>query len=263
MWVSLGSLIIGVGVGLISLAFVKSDLGRFVIGLKPGVIISFLEWKFPHIFFSMLSPRFFYPQRRWRIVLTIDDVPAESTKEILDLLQEHEAHATWFVIGEYAKKYPELIEDIKARGHELGNHTMTDSASWLLGREKFKQQLEECDKVIYPPDYQYGIPGLINDGIHKYKWFRPGCGIPTKWMVDIARERGYHIALGDIYPQDPVSRSPKVNSDFILKHAHPGGIIIIHDRPWTPEMLKMLLPELTDEFKIVSLSEMYSNTIVE
>lgn len=82
-------------------------------------------------------------------------------------------------------------------------------------------------------------------------------------MIDIARDAGYYVVLGDIYPHDPISRSPKVNSDFILTHAHSRGIIIIHDRPWTPEMLKILLPELTHKFKIVSLSELYSNTIVE
>ena len=243
MWAWLGSLIMGLGAGGITLSFLDFDLGRFVIGLKPGLIISFLQWKFPNVFFNMSCRR---PHKNW-IVLTIDDVPSESTKDILELLKEYNAHATWFVIGEYAQKHPDLIEDIKAAGHELGNHTMTNSASCLLGKEKFKQQLEECDKIIYP---KWVRPG---QGV---KWFRPGCGIPTNWMIDAANEAGYEVVLGDIYPQDPISRIPKVNSDFILRHAHPGGIIIIHDRPWTLEMLKLVLPKLSKYYQIVSLSEM-------
>jgi len=57
------------------------------------------------------------------LYLTFDDGPSAYTQEILDLLAQYDAKATFFVIGRAADRQPELIEAIYAAGHGLGNHT--------------------------------------------------------------------------------------------------------------------------------------------
>ena len=60
------------------------------------------------------------------IALTFDDGPDQTyTPQILDLLAEYDAKATFFVIGERAEKYPNLVRRLDDEGHEIANHTYT------------------------------------------------------------------------------------------------------------------------------------------
>ena len=75
--------------------------------------------------------RWLYPKALWRmdrrersVYLTFDDGPIpESTPFLLDTLHHYGVKATFFMVGDNVRKYPELFEQIKAEGHQLGNHT--------------------------------------------------------------------------------------------------------------------------------------------
>ena len=60
-----------------------------------------------------------------KIALTFDDGPSTWTPTVLDLLRDHEARATFFVIGARVRERPEDVRRIAAEGHELGSHTLT------------------------------------------------------------------------------------------------------------------------------------------
>ena len=63
-----------------------------------------------------------------KVILTIDDGPdPRFTPEVLDILKKHEAKATFFIVGNAARRHPALIRRIIAEGHEIANHTMTHS----------------------------------------------------------------------------------------------------------------------------------------
>ncbi len=216
-----------------------SVIGQFLPGIRPdGFILSLLKWKYPRVLLS-------FETDRPRIALTIDDGPTIDTNEILSVLKKHGTRATWFIIGDNAQKQPEILEQIRELGHELGNHTMYDVASFRLSQQEFESQLIQVDKIL---NYKPG----------EKKWFRPGSGIPTKGILDTAERNGYRTVLGDVYPNDPASRIPTVNCDYVFRHAHPGAIIIIHDRPWTVPMLELLLPELKKKFDVVTLTELFN-----
>jgi len=70
--------------------------------------------------------------------------------------------------------------------------------------------------------------------------------------------RGFRIVLGSIYPHDPQIPYPSTNAKHILSMAHPGGIIVCHDRrSWTVPMLKIVLPELRRRgYKIVTITDL-------
>ena len=83
--------------------------------------------------------------------LTLDDGPDPvDTPAILDLLDEYEAKATFFVIGKKAAKYPELIREIHRRGHQVGNHSWShpQATFWMLGPVRTYREIARCQDVI-------------------------------------------------------------------------------------------------------------------
>ena len=93
------------------------------------------------------------------------------------------------------------------------------------------------------------------------KFFRPGSGFFSSRMLRVMDDLGYRLALGDVYPHDPILSSWKINSRHILSMLRPGGIIVCHDRrQWTPQMLRHVLPEMKRRgYRLVTLSELCAN----
>lgn len=83
------------------------------------------------------------------ICLTFDDGPdPEFTPRLLDVLAEHNAKATFFVLGEAAAQYPLLVEKIVKAGHALGNHTYSHKHPWLVSTENAVQEVVRANAVI-------------------------------------------------------------------------------------------------------------------
>ncbi|KAJ3021617.1 UNVERIFIED_CONTAM: hypothetical protein HDU68_009531 [Siphonaria sp. JEL0065] len=184
--------------------------------------------------------------------LTIDDSPSEHTAEILDILKQHGAKATFFIIGDYVDKLPEgpdLLARMVAEGHELANHTMFDRPTVSLTREIFELELVQVDSII-----------SLHQPNPSIKWFRPGSGVFSQEMVDIAESYGYKTILGCRFPVDTTSRDPRLNSWHVASGIHPGAIVVLHDyREWIKETLRLLLPVLIVEkgYRVVTASELY------
>jgi polysaccharide deacetylase family protein (PEP-CTERM system associated) len=70
-----------------------------------------------------------------------DDLIIEMTKPVLDVLDEFDVSATFFVLGEVAKKHPELVEEVYERGHEIGSHAYSHKTLYELGRDKFENEI--------------------------------------------------------------------------------------------------------------------------
>jgi len=85
------------------------------------------------------------------IWLTLDDGPdPKTTPVILNLLDSHCAKATFFVIGERAEAYPQLILDIQKRGHQVANHTYThpQASFWCHGPIRTYREIARCQQVL-------------------------------------------------------------------------------------------------------------------
>lgn len=182
------------------------------------------------------------------VALTIDDAPTPSgTPEILRVLEEHGARATFFLVGRRAARHPDLVEELVRRGHELGHHMWRDERSLGLDSAAFGARLERTDSVL--------------DGFGGSRWLRPGGGLYSASMVRTARRHGYRIALGDVYPFDPAVRWPPLTARMILAWAEAGSIIILHDgagrAAHTAEVLRRILPVLAERgLDVVTLGEL-------
>ncbi|KAL9094070.1 MAG: hypothetical protein Q9165_003740 [Trypethelium subeluteriae] len=199
-------------------------------------------------------------QRRWSdvlwqvpvssnvIALTIDDGPSEYTDEIMQILKENDASATFFIIGSQVAGREQILQDLIQNGNELGNHAMHDEPSRSLSDAALVEQIQTVEEMLRTA-YSYA-------GKDPPKYFRPGSGFFSNRMRTMAAKLGYQIVLGSIYPHDPQIPYWQVNAKHILSMLQPGGIIICHDRrPWTAPMLRSVLPEIRRKgYQIVTVT---------
>jgi peptidoglycan/xylan/chitin deacetylase (PgdA/CDA1 family) len=90
------------------------------------------------------------PEAGNSVWLTIDDGPGPETRAVLDLLDRHQARATFFLVGERALAQPELVQEILRRGHDLGNHSHSHPQArfWRLGPAAMRAEIEGCQHAL-------------------------------------------------------------------------------------------------------------------
>lgn len=153
------------------------------------------------------------------VTITFDDGPnPEITPQILDILDQYKVKATFFVIGEKAARYPELIKLIHGRGHDLGAHTQHHRFAWLISPRTTWQEWDQCVAAL---------EDLTGEAV---EWMRPPWGtfsLSTWWWM---KSRNKKAVLWDVEGHDwQVRRSPEQIIDRILKKVREGSIILLHD----------------------------------
>src|SRR5262249_48683854 len=150
------------------------------------------------------------------VALSFDDGPHPVfTPQVLEILQRHNAKATFFLIGSRAQRYPELVARIRSAGHEVANHYSQNGS--ILGHSDFEfvLHLEDTEKSL----------SLAEEP----KLFRPPGGLARPGQRRLAAERGYTCVLGTAYPHDPMHPPVWYMSWLIRKNLRPGTIVILHD----------------------------------
>ena len=232
---------------------------RFKIGLVAlALLLAFLalalfrpEWIVAGL--ARLSPQVIYSADTDQpvVAITIDDGPdPTATGEILDVLEEHDARATFFLLSGRIPGNEHLINRMVEEDHELANHLVTDEPSIRLSPAEFERQLIESHSVL--SEYS------------DVRWFRPGSGWYNDSMLTILHEHEYRCVLGSIYPFDPQIPSLWFETNYILLNVRPGSIIVLHDYGGrgqrTAAALSAILPELERRgFRAVTLSEVLLN----
>lgn len=90
------------------------------------------------------------PQAKNTLFLTFDDGPNPIyTPQLLDLLQQYQAKATFFVVGSLAKKHPKLLQRMADEGHSIGIHHYTHTSSWQLSPRRLAEHIEKTRQVIF------------------------------------------------------------------------------------------------------------------
>jgi peptidoglycan/xylan/chitin deacetylase (PgdA/CDA1 family) len=181
------------------------------------------------------------------VALTIDDAPSpEVTPGFLEVLRRHGARATFFMIGSYAEQHPELVEAIRAGGHEPANHLYLDEPSIELDDQEFLAKLRQTDAAIRPE-------GPV-------KWFRPGSGWIDDGMVELLHQEGYRACLASVYSLDLVAPRWLAEWQFTA-NVQPGAILVLHDggpgRVKNVAILDTVLTRLAERgFRVVTVSEL-------
>lgn len=206
----------------------------------PRIVVEALERWEPGVLWAIDTDRKV-------VALTIDDGPSDRTREILDLLEAHDARATFFLIGERVAERPTVVDRIVEAGHEIGNHTMVEESSIRMSEARFEESLSRADALLE----RWGDP----------RWFRPGSGWFDDEMLDAAEERGYRTALASMLPLDGWIPWPPLVTAYVLGSARPGAVLVLHDGPdhaeTTLEVLRRVLPELSRRgFEVTTASSL-------
>lgn len=186
------------------------------------------------------------------VALTFDDGPDPNyTAQILDILAKYNAKATFFVIGEEAARYPELVKRQAREGHEIANHTYRHHFRDGHSPTVLKRELEKSEKII--KELTGYSPSL----------FRPIAGYYDKEIVDTAVSSGYNVILWSWHQETRDWSRPGANKivQNVVSDARPGDVIIFHDaggdRSQTVKALDSILKILSENgYKCVTVSEL-------
>src|SRR5215475_7736047 len=114
----------------------------YVFFVEPLWVVPLLERMTPNILYRVKT-------KQPLVALTFDDGPnPEFTPQVLELLKENDAKATFFLIGERAERNPELVRRILAEGHEVGNHWCRDGSVLLQSEKGFVDGLDRTERAI-------------------------------------------------------------------------------------------------------------------
>ncbi|MEC0127987.1 polysaccharide deacetylase family protein [Paenibacillus pabuli] len=187
------------------------------------------------------------------IALTFDDGPDPvQTPQILALLQQYQAKGTFFVLGKWAEKFPELIQQEQREGHEIANHTYAHTYAVRSTRaDKYSLEMNEAEKSI------------VEAGAARPLLFRPPGGYYNDMVIQAAKQQGYTIVLWSWHQDTRDWASPGVSAivNKVLKNARNGDIVLFHDKvegkSQTVTALKTILPKLQEQgYRFVTVSEL-------
>jgi peptidoglycan-N-acetylglucosamine deacetylase len=153
------------------------------------------------------------------VAMTFDDGPhATLTPKLLDMLAARKIKATFFIIGQNAVEYPQIMKRIVAEGHELANHSWSHPNLGKMGDDGVRSQLQKTDDAIKAAAGK------------RTTLFRPPYGSITprqkQWIFEAF---GYRTIIWDVDPFDWKRPGPGVIRDRIVAQARPGSIILMHD----------------------------------
>ena len=160
-----------------------------------------------------------FPTARREVWLTIDDGPSDDTPAILDLLDRHGAKATFFLVGERAQARPELVRDIAARGHGIGNHSHTHPQArfWALGPCAMRREILDCQQALA------AITGTPP------RWFRAVVGHANPFVHAPLRDAGLSRLAWSARGYDAVESDPARITAAIARDLAPGAIVLLHE----------------------------------
>lgn len=193
------------------------------------------------------------------VALTFDDGPSEWTEPILDILAEHNAHATFFVVGSVAGRRADLLRRMDESGHEIGNHSWSHPAlARDCGDDRVRDELrrtnDELAAILGAPPRRFRAPHYDVDAR----------------VEAIAAELGLVHTRGDVTPPDWHEKAtPALTTTFVLRQIEDGCVIGLHDgippseagsgvsRQSTVDAVATIVPRLAERgFRCVTASEL-------
>lgn len=156
------------------------------------------------------------------VVLTFDDGPHElDTPYILSELRRHNARAIFFLIGNRAAQHPDLVRQILADGHFIGNHTQTHPHPrfWMLLPSQFDREIRDCQDT------------LTEITRHSPTLFRPPVGHHNPFLHPVLGKYQLPLIGWSARGFDGVSSAPEAVLSRMLPQIHPGGILLLHEGP--------------------------------
>lgn len=184
-----------------------------------------------------------------KIAFTFDDGPSVYTKDLLKILKENNAKATFFVLGSRINKYNKIITTMQADGHQIGSHGYSHKAFTKLTNEELIKELKTTKELLEKYNV---IPTLV----------RPPYGSADERIKETV---DYPLIVWSVDTRDWEHRDSEKGTHIIIENIDDGSIILMHDiYKSTIETVKQVLPMLKKQgYEFVTISELFEETELE
>ena len=174
------------------------------------------------------------------IYLTFDDGPVpDATPWVLELLEQYNAKATFFMVGENIYKHHKLFTDVVNRGHTVANHTFNHLDGWNTGSRKYFENVKKAEKLL---------------GTNSAQLFRPPHG-RLRWSQYRKIRKSLKIVMWDVLSGDfNNSLSPEKCLQVSIGATVPGTVIVFHDSAKSISKLKYVLPHYLEHFAALNFT---------
>ena len=189
------------------------------------------------------------------VALTFDDGPyLPFTQNLLTVLEEKQVKATFFVVGNNASKYPEVVRQIAVQGHEVALHAGEHKDFLKLNSSELAGNISSGKKVL---EEFTGKP---------VKYMRPPHGFRDWAVMEVASRAGLKVVNWSVIPRDWTNPGAQVIAYRVCKDVFPGAIVLLHDgdapsqtasREQTVEATAIIIDELRKQgYNFVTVSQL-------
>ncbi|MCT4604860.1 MAG: polysaccharide deacetylase family sporulation protein PdaB [Marinisporobacter sp.] len=192
-------------------------------------------------------PIYCVEQDQKKIAISFDAAWGDQyTQGILDTLDKYNVKTTFFLVGFWVDKYPDMVKKIHDKGHEVGNHSSTHPHMSKLSVEQISKELNETGGKIEK------ITG------RKPILFRPPFGDYNNRLIDTAKENGYYTIQWDVDSLDWKELGTQPVVDRVTRNVKNGSIVLFHNNAkYVLEYLPLVIERLQKEgYEIVPISEL-------
>lgn len=185
------------------------------------------------------------PQRPM-IALTFDDGPGRYTPQILDLLEQHGARATFFVAGNLVEDRSDTVARAADAGHEILGHSWSHRDFTKLSDEDIRTEIFDTNAEI---------EAVTGSSSHM---FRLPYGSSNKHVQDVVGDLGFVMIGWSLDSRDWYHKNADKVYEAIMKDANDGDIVLLHDiHASTAQVMERVIPDLVaNGYQIVTISEL-------
>jgi peptidoglycan-N-acetylglucosamine deacetylase len=193
-----------------------------------------------------------------QVALTFDDGPNDPhTLSLLDVLSQHNVHATFFLIGRYVRQRPEIVREIAKRGHVIGNHTFTHPLLTFASPSHVRKEIVGCREAI---------GDVLGEDSNL---FRPPWGGRRPGTFRLIRDLGLEPVMWNITGYDWNATSAEFIEHKVAPKLRGGDVVLLHDgghaafgtdRSRTVAAVDHLLTRYKSSYDFVSIKELMRNS---
>jgi peptidoglycan/xylan/chitin deacetylase (PgdA/CDA1 family) len=163
------------------------------------------------------------PRERRAVALTFDDGPdPDWTPRVLDVLAREGVRAAFFLIGQRARRAPEIARRIAGAGHDLGNHTWSHRSLWRCGPAHTEREIQD------------GHTAIADAAGEPPRFFRPPWGKTNLAMFGVARQLDTPCVFWTVQPEGRRPVDPAEQARRGIARARAGAIYDLHDADGVP-----------------------------
>ena len=168
--------------------------------------------------------------------------------QMLDIFDRYEIKTSFFLVGRWADKFPDLVRDIHQRGHEFGNHAYSDPHLPQLSEAKIAEEIDRTTAAIHKAVGQAEVA-----------FFSPPYNDFDAKVIKVAASLNYQTVICSLDTADWMRPGVERIVRRIVPNAHNGAVVLMHPTEQTPAALEQIIPALLSKgYELVPLSILLS-----